>query len=70
MEARFYGSENLLPKSITAISPNSWISNELALSWLYYFIHLTSYRVKQGEKRYLIFDGYSVTNLMRRGGRN
>jgi hypothetical protein len=60
IEAWFYGSENLSPNTMTAISPNGWISDELALSWLFYFIHLTSHRVKKGEKRYLIFDGHSA----------
>ena len=38
MEAWFYGSENLLLDTMIAISPNSWISDELALAWLGYFI--------------------------------
>jgi hypothetical protein len=32
MEAWFYGSENLPPDTMTAISPNGWISDELALA--------------------------------------
>ena len=60
MEAWFYGSENLLLDTMIAISPNSWISDELALAWLGYFIQLTAYRVNRGEKRVLIFDGYSA----------
>jgi hypothetical protein len=60
MEAWFYGSENLSPDTMTAISPNSWISDELALAWLGYFIQLTAYRVNRGEKRVLMFDGYGA----------
>ena len=38
IEAWFYDSENLLPDTMTAISPNSWISDKLSLAWLGYFI--------------------------------
>lgn len=38
MEAWFYGSETLSLDIMTAISPNGWISDELALAWLGYFI--------------------------------
>jgi hypothetical protein len=60
MEAWFYGSENLPPDTMTAISPNGWISDKLALAWLGYFIQLTAHRVKRGEKRVLIFDGHGA----------
>jgi hypothetical protein len=60
MEAWFYGSENLSLDTMTAISPNSWISDELALAWLGYFIQLTAHRVNRGEKRVLIFDGHGA----------
>lgn len=60
MEAQFYGSEDLPRETGTAISPNGWISDELALSWLGYFITATADRVKRGEKRYLIFDDHSA----------
>lgn len=60
MEAWFYGSENLSPDRMTAISPNGWISDELALAWLGYFIQLTAHRVNRGEKRVLIFDGHGA----------
>ena len=62
MEAWFYGSENLLYETTTALSLNGWISDELALAWLSYFIRATasSDRLKRGEKRYLIFDSYSA----------
>jgi hypothetical protein len=58
--AWFYGSETLSPDTMTAISPNSWISDELALAWLGYFIQLTTHRVNRDEKRYLIFDGHGA----------
>jgi hypothetical protein len=62
MEAWFYGSENLPSETSTALSPNGWISDELALAWLGYFIRATasSDRLKRGEKRYLIFDGHGA----------
>jgi hypothetical protein len=60
MEAWFYGSENLSPDTMTAISPNGWISDKLALAWLGYFIQLTAHRVNRGEKRVLIFDGHGA----------
>lgn len=49
MEALFYGSETLSPDTMMAISPNDWISDELSLAWLGYFIQLTSHRVNRGE---------------------
>ncbi|KAJ6110212.1 transposase [Penicillium sp. IBT 16267x] len=58
MEAWYYGSESLLAN--TAISPNGWISDELALAWLNLFITATAGRVKRGESRYLIFDGHGA----------
>ncbi|OKP10291.1 hypothetical protein PENSUB_4287 [Penicillium subrubescens] len=62
MEAWFDGSENLPLHTGTAISPNGWISDELALSWLSYFDTATAIadRLKSGEKRYLIFDGHGA----------
>jgi hypothetical protein len=62
MEAWFYGSENLPIDTITAMSPNGWIPDELALAWLSYFIKSTATpdRLKRGEKRYLIFDGHGA----------
>ena len=62
MEAWFYGSENLPSETSTALSPNGWISDELALAWLSCFIRATasSDRLKRGEKRYLIFDGHGA----------
>jgi hypothetical protein len=43
------------------MSPNGWISDKLALSWLGYFINATtSDRLLLGKKRYLIFDGYGA----------
>lgn len=60
MEAWFYDSENLPLETTIAISPNGWISDELALAWLGYFITATADRTKRGEKRYLIFDGHGA----------
>ncbi|KAJ5102872.1 transcriptional regulator family: Centromere protein B DNA-binding region [Penicillium argentinense] len=60
MEAWYYGSEDL--PANTAMSPNGWISDELALAWLSCFIKATATadRLKRGEKRYLIFDGHGA----------
>jgi hypothetical protein len=60
MESWYDGSERLPPNTGTAISPNGWISDELALAWLGYFITATADRVNLGEKRYLIFDGHGA----------
>jgi hypothetical protein len=62
MEAWYNGSEALPSESMTAISPNGWISDELALAWLVEFDRATKDkdRTKQGEKRYLIFDGHGA----------
>lgn len=60
MEAWYDGSEALPLNTGTAISLNSWISDELALAWLGYFITATADRVNSGEKRYLIFDGHGA----------
>jgi hypothetical protein len=62
MEAWYDGSEVLPPDTMTAISPNGWISDELALAWLVQFDRATKdpNRTKQGEKRYLIFDGHGA----------
>lgn len=56
----YYGSEceSLPPTTMTAVSPNGWISDEIALAWLGYFITSTLHRTERGEKRYLIFDGH------------
>ncbi|KAI3092914.1 hypothetical protein CBS147333_10169 [Penicillium roqueforti] len=60
MEAWYNGSDALPPNTGTATSPNGWISDELALAWLDYFIAATTDRVQSGEKRYLIFDGHGA----------
>jgi hypothetical protein len=60
MEAWFYGSENLPHETTTALSPNGWISDELALYWLDEFVIQTAHRIKRSEKRYLIFDGHGA----------
>jgi DDE superfamily endonuclease/Tc5 transposase DNA-binding domain len=60
IEAWFDGSEDLPPSTTTAMSPNGWISDEIALAWLGAFISATADRVKSGEKRYLIFDGHGA----------
>lgn len=60
MEAWYQGSETLPPETMTAISPNGWISDELALAWLLQFDRATKDRTKRGEKRYLIFDGHGA----------
>ena len=60
MEAWFYGSEDLPHNTGNALSPNGWISDEVALAWLDYFITATADRTKRGEKRYLIFDGHGA----------
>jgi hypothetical protein len=61
MEAWYDGSEALPPNTGTVMSPNGWISDELALSWLGYFINATAGdRLLPGEKRYLIFDGHGA----------
>jgi hypothetical protein len=58
MEVWYDGSEALPGDTTTAISPNGWISDELALAWLEAFNEATTDRIKRGEKRYLIFDGH------------
>jgi hypothetical protein len=60
MEVWYRGAEALPPDTMTAISPNGWISDELALAWLEKFDIATRDRTKQGEKRYLIFDGHGA----------
>ncbi|KAJ5483813.1 transposase [Penicillium diatomitis] len=52
--------ETLSPDTLTAISPNGWISDELALAWLGYFIQSTAHRVNRDKKRVLIFDGHGA----------
>lgn len=61
-ESWFHGSEALPSKTLIAISPNGWISDELILQWLNYFHKATNGcdRTKKGEKRVLIFDGHSA----------
>jgi hypothetical protein len=60
MEVWYHGAEQLPPETTTAISSNGWITDELALAWLHRFNTETKHpdRTKQGEKRYLIFDGH------------
>jgi len=58
MEAWYNGSEALPSNTVTAISANGWITDNLALKWLDEFNNATIGRVKRGEKRYLIFDGH------------
>jgi hypothetical protein len=60
MEAWYDGSEVLPSDTVTAISANGWISDELSLTWLRQFNEATKdpERTKRGEKRYLIFDGH------------
>lgn len=62
IETWYQGSETLPPEIMTAISLNGWISDELALAWLYQFDRVTKdpNRTKQGGKRYLIFDGHGA----------
>jgi hypothetical protein len=40
------------------MSPNGWISDELAVQWIQSFIKATNERTKKGEKWILIFDGH------------
>jgi hypothetical protein len=42
MESWYYGSERLPSESMVVTSPNGWISDELALSWLFEFAIITS----------------------------
>jgi hypothetical protein len=58
IQAWYQGSEALPSNTVTAISVNGWITDELALKWLAEFNDATKDRVKRGEKRYLIFDGH------------
>jgi hypothetical protein len=58
MEAWYHGSEVLPSDTMTAVSLNGWISDELSLAWLAEFNTATKDRTKQGEKRYLIFNGH------------
>ena len=60
MEAWYRDSEALPSNTMTATSPNGWISDELALAWLAEFNHATKDRTKRGEKRHLIFDGHGA----------
>jgi hypothetical protein len=58
MEVWYNGSELLPGDTMTSISTNCWITDELALAWLKEFDVATKDRIKRGEKRYLIFDGH------------
>jgi hypothetical protein len=58
MEAWYNGSEVLPSDTMTAMSTNGWISDELSLKWLAQFNTATADRTRRGEKRYLIFDGH------------
>lgn len=60
METWYHGSEALPPRTLTAVSPNGWISDELAVEWVQHFHEATkgSERTKRGEKRVLLFDGH------------
>jgi hypothetical protein len=60
MEAWYHGSKVLPSDIITAVSLNGWILDELSLAWLAEFNIATKDRMKQGEKRYLIFDGHGA----------
>lgn len=62
MESWYHGSEALPPRTITAVSPNGLISDELAVEWLQHFHDATkgSDRTLRGEKRILIFDGHGA----------
>ena len=65
MENWFHESEGLPPHATIATSPNGWISDELALGWLQYFIEATNSRTKRGEKRILIFDSHRLPSYGR-----
>jgi hypothetical protein len=60
MESWFGKSEALLLYMVIATSPNSWISDKLALQWLQYFIEATNKHTKRGEKQILIFDSHGL----------
>jgi hypothetical protein len=62
MEAWYNGSEVLPLDTMTVISLNGWISDELALAWLVQFNRATKDPncTKRGEKRYLIFNGHGT----------
>jgi hypothetical protein len=40
------------------MSPNGWISDELAIQWIQSFIKAINQRTKKGEKQILIFNGH------------
>ncbi|KAJ5742297.1 transcriptional regulator family: Centromere protein B DNA-binding region [Penicillium manginii] len=54
----FYASEQLPEGTITSVSKNGWINDDLALEWLNHFQKHTIDRVRPGEKRLLLFDGH------------
>lgn len=60
METWYHGSEALPPLTLTAVSLNGWISDELAVEWVQHFHEATkgSERMKRGGKRVLLFDGH------------
>lgn len=58
MESWFNESDDLPEDTLIGTSPNSWISDELNLEWLRYFIEATKDRTKRGEQRVLIYDGH------------
>ena len=60
IECWFDDTEDTTPNTMIGTSPNSWISDILAIQWLDQFIKATgtSSRMKKGEKRILIFDGH------------
>ncbi|KAJ5743320.1 transcriptional regulator family: Centromere protein B DNA-binding region [Penicillium manginii] len=54
----YHSSEGLPEDTITAVSTNGWINDNLALQWLHHFHKVTANRYKKGEKRILLFDGH------------
>ncbi|KAJ5379244.1 transcriptional regulator family: Centromere protein B DNA-binding region [Penicillium cosmopolitanum] len=58
-EVWYDNSEGLPPRTLTAVSPNGWISDELLLEWLGHFQEATKERVEPNEKRIMIFDGHN-----------
>jgi hypothetical protein len=50
MEVWYNGSKALPGDTTTAISPNGWMSDELALAWLEAFNEATTDCTKRGEK--------------------
>jgi hypothetical protein len=54
----YYSSEGLPEDTITAISTNSWINDNLALQWLYHFHKVTMDHYKKVKKQILLFDSH------------